>query len=85
MKEGDFIYFIRPHKARYSTNEYDFKLMTPYLVVTHSNWITDSATVEDIETKECHFITNEAINKTISHIDFIKLNRGSKLKELGIQ
>jgi len=94
MKVGDLVYFIKPNHAIYSCKyseenksgsyQYDFKLMKPYRVDSCSHTWVLTATITDLETGESHFITSEAIDKLITHEDFIQVDREVKLKQLGI-
>lgn len=89
MKEGDLVYFTKPHHAIYCDNspsgsyQHNFDLMKPYVVVSSSSTYVSTASIRDLYGVS-HFITSEAINKLITHEEFIKLNREDKLKELGL-
>lgn len=86
MKVGDLIYFIKPHKARYGTRDgsedYHFSLLKPYKIFDiNSTWVL-TATIEDMETGKSHFVTSEALDKTISHELFTQLDREYKLNRI---
>ena len=86
MNVGDLIYFIKPHKATYGTRngseDYHFSLLKPYKIFdVSSTWVL-TATIEDMETGKSHFVTKEALDKTINHELFIQLDREWKLNRL---
>lgn len=97
MKVGDLIYFIKPHKARYGTRDgsedYHFSLLKPYKIfdinstlkpnIAKETWSwTLTATIEDMETNKTHFVTKEALDKTITHELFQQLDREYKLNQI---
>ena len=82
MEIGDLIYFVKPHYAKYSSGVHNFKLCTPYKVVGCSSTWTLTASIEDLETGKSHFITSDALSKTIDHKLFLQLDREHKLNEL---
>jgi hypothetical protein len=86
MKSGDLIYFIKPHKALYGTPNgseyYYFSLLKPYKIFDINSTWTLTATIEDMETNKTHFVTKEALDKTITHELFQQLDREYKLNQI---
>jgi hypothetical protein len=86
MKKGDFIYFIKEHKALYGTPNgseyYYFSLLKPYKIFDINSTWTLTATIEDMETNKTHFVTKEALDKTITHELFQQLDREYKLNQI---
>jgi len=86
MKKGDFIYFIKEHKALYGTTNgseyYHFSLLKPYKIFDINSTWTLTATIEDMETNKTHFVTKEALDKTITHELFQQLDREYKLNQI---